>query len=211
MASFHAKIPIIEGNSPIMNIKTCIALALGAIALPLFASYSNAEIEVADSSIEFPEDRVSFYCGAIPNAETGETVPATLAYVPQRKAHIPIVAWTTQLAAWSPEKRCESVSDTFQTFHKDGRLNYLSKGESAGYPIICAKLDTEEECSGGNQLFQVKAGSNPEDVIAALQGTLSGEVGGVVIVQSSSSGQTNISMAKLLENAPAIDEDLIVK
>ena len=82
-----------------MKTKTCLALALGAIALPLFASYSNAEIKVADSNIEFSEDSVRFYCGAISNSETGETTPATLAYVPQRKAHIPIVAWTTQLAA----------------------------------------------------------------------------------------------------------------
>lgn len=193
-----------------MNTKTFITLALSCV-VPLFASSIKAEIQVVESNIETPEDRVSFYCGTIADRETGELTPATLAYVPQRKANIPIVAWTTQLAAWSPEKRCESVSKTFQTFHEDGRLNYLSQGVSAGYPIICAKLDTQEECSGGNQLFQVKAGSNPEDVIAALKGTLAGETGEELIVQSSSGGQTNISMSELLENAPAIDEDLIVK
>ena len=195
-----------------MNTKTFISLALGFIALPLFANSSHAEIKVVDNSnIDRAEDRVSFYCGSIADRETGEITPATLAYVPQRKANIPMVAWTTELAAWSAETRCESVSAKFQTFHEDGRLNYLSDGESAGYPIICAKLDTQEQCSGENQLFQVKAGTSSKDVIAALEGTLAGEIGDVVIEQSSSGGETNISVSKLLENAPAIDEDLIVK
>lgn len=195
-----------------MNTKTFISLALSVVALPLLANFSHAEIKVKESSnTELPEDRVSFYCGTILHSETREEIPATVANVPQRKAKIAMVAWTTELAAWSAEKRCDTVSAKFQTFHEDGRLNYLANGESAGEPIICAKLDTQEECSGENQLFQVKAGTNPEDVIAALQGTLAGEIKDTVIEQSSYNGQTHVSVSKLLENAPAIDEDLIVK
>ena len=99
-----------------------------------------------------------------------------MAWVPQRQANVPIIAWNSQhVLAWNPQKRCEAVSPKFQRFYTDGRLNYLSNGESAGYPIICALLDKQEQCSGENQLFQVRPGSNPEDVVLGLKGILIGD------------------------------------
>ena len=189
------------------------AICLSLISIPLFSNSSNAQVRVEESNLELPSDRVTFYCGKITGKVPGEVTPTTLAYVPQRKAHIPIVAWTSNhLAAWNPERRCQAVSANFQTFNEDGRLFYLSNGESAGYPIICALLDKQEQCSGENQLFQLRTGSNPEDVIVRLKDILSGKTTGRDIIEQGSGQKMYISISGLLENAPAIeDESLIAK
>ena len=204
-----------------MNIQPSIAVAVATtivscLTTPIFSQPSWAQTTFKSTDEVYPQstvtptekrDGVSFYCGEIPDKETGEKIPATLAYVPQRRANIPIIAWKSKhLAAWNPQRRCEVVSPKFQTFYEDGRLNYLSNGENAGYPIICAVLDKQEQCSGENQLFQVRPGSNPEDVVLGLKEILEGKADGEIIYQSSDK-QVYISVSELLEKAPAVDDE----
>lgn len=190
----------------------CGCIAVNLVWLPIFAQPSTAEIQVKQSNnTNSVSDGVNFYCGTISDTETGSDIPTTLAYVPQRRANIPIVAWkSNDLAAWSPKKRCQQVSAKFQTFYQDGRLNYLADGESAGYSIICALIDQQQECSGENQLFQLRTGSNAEDVIAGLKAILKGNVKDTVIYQNSGN-RTSVSVSGLLENAPAVEADSITK
>lgn len=188
-----------------------IAFALGLVTLPLIANYTQAEIAVENTDgKEFPEDRVTFYCGTISESDT-EKIPTTLAYVPQRKTHIPIVAWTNDsIGAWDPERRCDTVSSKFQTFYQDGRLNYLTDGQVAGEQVICAQLETQEQCSGENQLFQVRSGTDSEEVIVGITEILKGKQSGTGIIEQNSLGDRNyisISISGLLENAPGIDEE----
>lgn len=187
-----------------MDIKSLVRIlatttVVSLVFSPSFSQSSNAEAEKSD--------RVTFYCGKIPDKDSGKNIPATMAYVPQRQANVPIIAWTSQhLAAWNPQRRCEAVSPKFQTFYEDGRLNYLSNGENAGYPIICALLDKQEQCSGENQLFQVRPGSNPEDVVLGLKEILDGKADGETIYQSSDK-RVYISVSELLENAPTVEDE----
>ena len=193
-----------------MKIKLFTRITIGTISfslisIPLLTQATNAEMKVKESHKNHPTDRVSFYCGEIVNQETGENIPTTVAYVPQRQSTIPIVAWKSKhVAAWNPQSRCEAVSSKFQTFYEDGRLNYLSNGESAGYPIICALLDKQEECSGENQLFQVRPGTNPEDVLLGLKGILAGQSSRPIY--QSSGKRVYVSVSNFLENAPAVEE-----
>ena len=182
------------------------AIALSFIYISLLTQSCNAENKVKESpKSDRVTEQVSFYCGEIPERETGSPIPATVAYVPQRKANVPIIAWTSEhLAAWNPQRRCETVSPKFQTFYEDGRLNYLSNGESAGYPIICALLDKQEQCSEENQLFQVRPGSKPEDVVLGLKGILDGK--SQKPIYQSSGKQIYISVSDFLENAPAVED-----
>ena len=194
-----------------MNIKSFTSVTTGAIALslitiPVVTSSSNAEIQVTQANEDLSSDGVSFYCGTVSESETGETTPTTLAYVPQRKAHIPIVAWKSNLGIWNPQKRCDLVSEKFQTFYQDGRLNYLSDGEIAGYSVICALLDKQEQCSGENQLFQVRTGTNPEDVIVGLNGFLTGKASDTAVIEQSSGNKNYVSISGLLENAPPVED-----
>jgi len=199
-----------------MNIKsitsvTTGAIALGLITIPVVTNSSNAEIQVTQANEDLPNDGVSFYCGTISESETGETTPTTLAYVPQRKANIPIIAWKSNLGIWNPQKRCDLVSEKFQTFYQDGRLNYLSDGEISGYSVICALLDKQQQCSGENQLFQLRTGTNPEDVIVGLKDSFGGKASDTGVIEQSSnensSKKTFVSISGLLENAPPVEDE----
>ena len=184
---------------------TITGLFASLISLPLLSPSSKAEMVVVQSARnDLPSDRVTFYCGTMIHREQGRVsrrIPATVAYVPQRRANIPIVGWTEHLVGWSPEARCRAVSPKFQAFHEDGRLNYLSNGESAGYPIICALLDKQETCSGENQLFQIKPGSKPENVISGLQDILDGKNSRPIY--QNSGDRFYIKISEFLKEAPA--------
>ena len=204
-----------------MDMKASIAVTatttiVSCLTIPIFNQPSWAQTTFQSTDEVYPQstvtptekrDGVSFYCGEISDKETGAKIPATLAYVPQRRANVPIIAWKSQhLATWNPQRRCDVVSQKFQTFYEDGRLEYLSNGESAGYSIICAVLDKQEQCSGENQLFQVRPGSKPEDVVLGLKEILEGKAQDEIIYQSSDK-QIYISVSELLEKAPAVDDE----
>jgi hypothetical protein len=181
---------------------TLSAISLSFVSVPFIANSSQA------NTVDRPTDRINFYCGEISDKETGDKIPATVAWVPQRQANIPIVAWTSNnVAAWSPEKRCQSVSAKFEAFYQDGRLNYLTNGEVAGYPIICALLDKQQQCSSENQLFQVRAGTNPEDVVVGLKEILAGKSSeSTSQIYQSSGARVLISVSEFLQQAPVIEE-----
>ena len=194
-----------------MKIKSLTAITatvVSAIFMPLLTSSSQAEISVVKTDSELPEDRVTFYCGTIYESDTGNEIPTTLAYVPQRKTNIPIVAWTNDnIAAWNPQRRCDAVSFKFQTFYEDGRLNYLSDGEVAGEQVICALLEKQEQCRGENQLFQVREGTDSKEVIVGIKEILRGKRSETEVIYQSSGDRNYVSISGLLENAPGIDRE----
>lgn len=186
-----------------MNIKSWITLLLAAITFELtsaiiFSQRSNAENP-------YPRDRVSFYCGEFFEQESGTILPATVAYVPQRKATIAIIAWKSNyIPAWDARRRCEIVSPRFQEFYEDGRLNYITTGINQGYDIVCAAINKGKPCNPENQLFQIKATDNPEVVLQGLIGIIEGTVSEPIY--QNSGDQIYVSMEELLKNAPAIEE-----
>ena len=190
-----------------MNVKfvkkaALITATASLVATSVLSKLSNAQVD------NYPTDRVSFYCGETLDRASGQKIPTTLAWVPQRKANIPIIGWKKEyFGAWTSQKRCEVVSPKFQTFYEDGSLNYLTSGESAGYQIICAVIDEEERCSGENQLFQVRPGTNPEEVIVGLNAILSGQTSDSELIYQSSGNRVYISVSGFLENAPAVEDD----
>ena len=194
-----------------MKIKSLTAITatvVSAIFIPLLTSSSQAEISVVKTDSELSEDRVTFYCGTIYESDTGNEIPTTLAYVPQRKTNIPIVAWTNDsIAAWNPQRRCDAVSFKFQTFYEDGRLNYLSDGEVAGEQVICALLEKQEQCRGENQLFQVREGTDSKEVIVGIKEILRGKRSATEVIYQSSGDRNYVSISGLLENAPGIDRE----
>ena len=195
-----------------MKIKSLTAItaivAISAIFIPLLTSSSQAEISVVKTDSELSEDRVTFYCGTISESDTGNEIPTTLAYVPQRKTNIPIVAWTNNsIAAWNPQRRCDAVSFRFQTFYEDGRLHYLSDGEVAGEQVICALLEKQEQCRGENQLFQIREGTDSKEVIVGIKEILRGKRSPTEVIYQSSGDRNYVSISGLLENAPGIDRE----
>lgn len=185
-----------------MNNKSWITIlvattTVGLIAPPTFSQPSNAETP-------YPKDRISFRCGEFLDKASGETIPATVAYVPQRKASVSIIAWKSNyIPKWDAQKRCETVSPKFQTFYEDGRLDYLTTGVNNGYDIVCSAVAEGQPCKPEDQLFQVKASNDPQAVLKGLTGIIEGSSSEPIY--QSSGEQIYVSMEELLNAAPAIE------
>jgi Circadian oscillating protein COP23 len=180
---------------------TLAAIAINLAFVPLLNQGTHAQSEV--NAVE-KSDRVTFSCGAIPDQASGEKIPATVAWVPQREETVTIIAWKSNyIPQWDAQKRCETVSPKFQAFYEDGRLEYLTTGENNGYDIICAAMETGQPCKAEDQLFQVKANNDPEAVLTGLTGIIEGTSSEPIY--QSSGDQTYVSMEELLNAAPAIE------
>ena len=62
--------------------------------------------------------------------------------------------------------RCQAVSKQFQIAYESGNLEFITHGQKNGYPIICATNVANGPCVV--QLFTLKAGDDPEAVLAEL-------------------------------------------
>ena len=184
-----------------MNIQSTFKLLVAVISLSSFGVFGRS----TNAQTAYKTDRVNFYCGEYTDKSTGQTIPATMAYVPQRKASVSIIAWkSNHIPAWDAQTRCDTVSPKFQIFYEDSRLDYLTTGVNNGYDIICAVLETGQPCKPEDQLFQVKADDNPSAVLRGLTGIIEGTALGNIIYQNSSD-KVYVSMDEFLEAAPTIE------
>lgn len=103
-----------------------------------------------------------FYCGSYSG------VPATLTTARSGKT-VPIILWKSHnftSDGWSPERRCQDVSQRFNTLHSQGALQYLSTGRMNGMPVICAAAVKGNGCSG--LLYTLKPGQNASQTLKNL-------------------------------------------
>ena len=177
------------------------AASISLFSSCLFCGVSHAEMKFKEA---LRGDRVTFFCGEIAARDSGESIPATVAWVPQRQTTIAIIAWESNyIPAWDAQRRCETVSPKFQTFYEDGRLHYLTNGVNQGYPIICATVQPGQVCTGDDQLFQVKPSSEPQEILLGLNQLLAGK--SAQPLYQSSSQQIYVSVEDLLNLAPGLD------
>ena len=185
-----------------MKIKPQINILTTAIALLLTR---NSLVKADNQEAAYVSDRINFYCGEYTDKSSGETIPATMAYVPQRKASVSIIAWKSDyIPAWDAQTRCETVSPKFQTFFEDSRLDYLTTGKNNGYDIVCAAIKIGQACTSEEQLFQVKANDDPQAVLKGLAGIVEGKSSEPIY--QSSGQRIYVSMEKLVDSAPIVEE-----
>ncbi|MBD2212780.1 hypothetical protein H6G27_23325 [Nostoc linckia FACHB-104] len=179
-----------------------------ALALTTFTSFATLTVSISPAlsqsvSTNSQPDKVTFYCREIFDKASGEKIPATVAWVPERKGHISLIGWKSQVFPrnFSPQKRCELVTQKFQQFYDNGGLNYLTHGINNGYPVICSIPNQGETCNGTNQLFTIRPGSNPTIVLQRLIDTLVGGGGDGILYQNSGQ-QVYIDMKEYFKQAP---------
>jgi hypothetical protein len=107
-------------------------------------------------------EQQKFFCG------TSDGIPATMAST--SRGPVPVIRWVSSLAEgeYSPQTRCQSVSERFQRYYEAGQLNYLTTGTENGSDIICVTVDRGGDCAG--TLFTLKPGSSPEQTLKQLFG-----------------------------------------
>jgi hypothetical protein len=179
-----------------------LSIALGVTTLTSVVTLTNTifpAFSQANSS-NSQSDKVTFLCKEIFDPASGEKIPATVAWVPERRGHVRLIAWKSEIFPnFTPQKRCQVVTPKFQEFYDQGLLNYLTYGTNKGYPVICSIPNQGESCNDKNQLFTIKPGSKPEIVFEQLMGTLTGQSRGPLY--QSSGQQVYVNVKEFLNKA----------
>jgi hypothetical protein len=103
----------------------------------------------------------NFFCGR------SQGVPATIAKT--SRGNVPVIRWVSNQftsSGYSPQKRCQIVSQKFQQYKNDGTLKYLTTGQHNGIPVVCVASYKGGSCSG--VLFTLKPGQNPGKTLRQL-------------------------------------------
>ena len=83
--------------------------------------------------------------------------------------NVPMIRWTSSTfdaAGWTPARRCQEVSQRFETLRQQGRLNYLTTGRINGIPVICSAPQAGAACDG--LLYTLKPGQDPTTTLTRL-------------------------------------------
>lgn len=116
-----------------------------------------------------------FVCGSV------KGFPVTVAET--ARGDIPVIYWISNdlSGSWTPQKRCEDVSQKFQAAQDNQQLEYLSSGVINGQQVICTSNRFEGNCI--NVLFTLKATDDPKKILLQLL-DLRGLANGQAIEQS---------------------------
>jgi hypothetical protein len=184
--------------------RNIISLALtSAIALPILTPITPAHSQ----TIHKPTV-VTFFCNEIYDSASGQKIPATLAWIPEKQGNVAIIGWKSQFFAklgWNAPQRCHDVTAKFQDAYDKGHLQYLTTGLLNAYPVVCAIVKKEEVCDNTNQLFTLKPDDEPFQVLQQLMDLLTGKASD--ILYQSSGGRDYIPMPEFFKKAPILDHD----
>jgi hypothetical protein len=139
--------------------------------------------------------KVSFFCGRA-NVK-GEIIPTTQAMSSGMSETISLINWQyPPPKGTTNQQRCEIVSKRFQSAWDRGTFDKLILGidKSSGLGLVCAVNYTEKKCDRSNLLFTLSTGSDAEDLLNRLRGTISGSKGGLPIPQSSRMNEIDMQL-----------------
>lgn len=138
--------------------------------------------EAPCETMEYPEDGVPVYeeyPGAYPVAEPisyeggdtfvcgGDDYGSPTTYVESGGQSLPLIHWVSEYfsgSGYDPLTRCEQVTERFNRFYEDGRLNFITTGFVNRQPVVCVSGYIGGPCT--DVLFTLKPG---EDAAQAIQ------------------------------------------
>jgi Circadian oscillating protein COP23 len=155
-----------------MKLVSTLLLALSLPVLPLFTTASHA-------------GKASFACTEV----EGRLATA----VQTKKGNVALIYWDSAAfnsAGFSPQVRCQKVTERFQKLYGSGQLKYLAAGTVSKQPVICGTKSTKAACNSSNMLFTLKPGSDPRTVLKRLN-DVRNRAAGSAAVEESGGGNTN--------------------
>jgi hypothetical protein len=100
-------------------------------------------------------------------------VPTTVARTTQ--GDIPVIRWVSGYfndSGYTPQKRCEEVSERFQEYHSQDKMKFLTTGRRNGLNIVCVAETNGGPCYEGGStqglLFTLKPTSSPGKALRDL-------------------------------------------
>jgi hypothetical protein len=124
--------------------------------------------------------------------------------VKTKKGHVPLVYWDSAAfnsAGFSPQVRCQKVTQRFTNLYENGQLKYLATGTVRSQPVICGLKASKANCNSENMLFTLKPGSDPRSVLRQLN---------AVRNRAANSAAVNESSAPIAAN-PSTDNQVDVE
>ena len=114
---------------------------------------------IATSNSVRAQDAQGFVC------DSNSGIPTTI-YRDGRGVSEPWIKWVSEHfseAKWTPQARCETVSQRLEQYRQEGRLKYVTLGVENNQQIICVASRNNGPCEG--IVYTLKPG---QDGIAAL-------------------------------------------
>jgi len=122
------------------------------IALPVFSLQSaNAQT------------KVNFRC------DVSTKVPRTV--VKTAKKEVSLIVWESkafQSSGFTPERRCNEVSDRLQMYANGGSLRYITTGTINNQNVICVAAYRDGKCRPNGLILTLKSDENPTEVLKSL-------------------------------------------
>ncbi len=108
-----------------------------------------------------------YSCGATSNG-----TPATMART-SKGNDVAVIQFKSQHfsdSGWTPERRCQEVSQRFDTLNSQGLLRqaFLTTGRKNGQNIICVAAEKGAPCISNGILFTLRPGSDPNKTLKDL-------------------------------------------
>ncbi|NEP77658.1 MAG: hypothetical protein F6K39_05425 [Okeania sp. SIO3B3] len=139
-----------------MKLKSILStIAASAVAIGSIAKFSQPSFAQKGKTV--------FFCG---KSSTG--TPTTYGRTASGK-RIPIISWQKPWSnEFTPEKRCQIVSQKFQKAEEEGVLNYFTSGVASNSNVVCATRRYGGPCD--MVLFTLRKEDKPHEVTEALFG-----------------------------------------
>lgn len=133
-------------------------------------------------------------------------VPTTIART--RQGTVAVITWKSQYfgANYTPERRCQIVSERFQKHANQGTLKYVTVGKMNGENVMCVAKGQGGGCRTDGLLITFESRDNPYTVIKELFG-VSGRAGGGPASRGGQPSQPYISIGNVLQSAPPASPD----
>jgi hypothetical protein len=112
------------------------------------------------------QSNVSFRCDL--SSKTPRTVAIT------SKKEINLIVWESkafQASGFTPERRCNEVSDRLQMHAKSGKLRYITTGMINNQKVICVADYIYSKCRPNGLILTLKSDENPKEVLKSLLDT----------------------------------------
>ena len=149
---------------------TAVATVLTAIGFPEFFPSTVKQFLSRSSSGESAQD-ISFECRS-----TGSSL-STVVVSSEDSDSDPIINWDLENRYfgedWPPEKRCQVVSERFQSIYERDQLAYLTADNAdwesdLGIPVICSVPQQGARCVKEDLLFTLQERDDPNELLAEL-------------------------------------------
>jgi Circadian oscillating protein COP23 len=148
-------------------------------------------------------DKIQLTCGSSYNARLKKNVPTTIAQKGSEKRAI--AQWVKPMGEyWTPERRCQQVSQGMQAANTVGNLKYITNGKMNGQRVICTETEPAGDCN--NLLMALRAEDKPLKFLGEIQVLFNGYYYYSFVCTGYSSGEPQIEytidLDRLWENAP---------